>query len=155
MLNLKFVKSIREYILTNQIHIFDSFATDCFGNLIKFSRFCEDIDQWAVSSLILNDSRDVGSGEDPRAFTWRGAAYAYSVSYSKNHGFINKIFSADSSRWINLITPPSIQAGKNWSPFTINDELFFIHEFSHTEIRATAKHFFVPFLPCFVFIFKS
>lgn len=82
------------------------------------------------SNILMDDTRDIGSGEDPRPFFWRGSVCLSAPTFSPDHGFINKIYIKARDNWVVLIPPEKIVPGKNWVPFVRDDDLYFIHAFS-------------------------
>lgn len=111
--------------------VFDSYAYAANGCGTRFMRQIADPQKpWEHSKVLMNDGQVVGSGEDPRAFYWRDSPCVSAVSYSRNHGQINKIYIQRSNRWITLIPPRKLKPGKNWAPFVKENELYFVHAYS-------------------------
>lgn len=111
--------------------VFDSYVPGGTGKLIRFSRRIEDAKIADLDSKIfMGDDQIIGSGEDPRAFSWRGSACAYVLSHSMSHGYLKRLYIHDEQRWLSLIPPRGLVPGKNWTPFVRDEELYFIHSFS-------------------------
>jgi hypothetical protein len=82
------------------------------------------------STIIVEGTRNIGSGEDPRPFYWRGSPCISAQTFSDGHGFINRIYVKNSDKWIMLITPKGLNPGKNWAPFVRDGDLYFVHAYS-------------------------
>ena len=82
------------------------------------------------SNIIMDGVADIGSGEDPRPFYWRGSPCISAHTFSPGHGSINKVYVKTLDRWFTLIPPKNIVPGKNWSPFVRDDDLYFVHEYA-------------------------
>lgn len=121
---------VREFNFEDAFTIFDSFTVNPNGKRFSFSRYIPLSVSWQHTKCFLNNSIELGTGEDPRAFLWKGVPCFSTIVYSYEHGYFNRLYHTEQSRWYNLIPPKNIISGKNWSPFTIGDDLFFIHEFS-------------------------
>lgn len=137
LMKIQFVSIIREFeLLDPSLHdqqslIFDSYTHDPEHGTTKFLRSMDASQTpWIDSTVVMDDTINIGSGEDPRAFYWNGSPCASAATYNPGHGFINKIYIKNLDKWFILIPPSNIKAGKNWSPFVYNDELHFVHQFS-------------------------
>ncbi len=79
---------------------------------------------------MMDGAERLGTGEDPRAFFWNGSLCLSAGTFSKGHGFLNRLYIRDARRWITLIPPKRIAPGKNWMPFVHDGNLCFIHALS-------------------------
>jgi len=136
-MKIKLDSVCREFEITarstpdNQIFVFDSFVHEPGVGTTKFSRYIDDsFNSWKDTVVVMDDDRVIGSGEDPRAFMWRGSPCCSAQTFNAGHGFINKIYVKNLDKWLILIPPDGIAPGKNWTPFVREDELYFIHGFS-------------------------
>lgn len=128
--------------------VFDSYAYAPESGLTKFNRRIEDTRRQRLNSTIhCNDADAVGTGEDPRAFFWRGSPCISALTAPPGHEFINKIYILNEDRWLTLVTPKGLAPGKNWSPLVLEGELYFIHGFSPFRLlKARHLHPNDPFL---------
>lgn len=129
MVSLKLKSVEREYKLGETTTIFDSIGVTSSGERFNFCRYIPPWVPWP-DSLVLFNGRELGSGEDTRAFLWKDIPCVYTNSYSYEHSYHNKIYHTGYERWFFLILPKKLEPGKNWSPLVVRDELFFIHEIS-------------------------
>ncbi|GAA6163601.1 hypothetical protein NBRC116590_13050 [Pelagimonas sp. KU-00592-HH] len=136
-MTLKLVSVLREFTLEdkstpdNANFVFDSYVNCPTHGLVHFARKIEDSQQpWVDTTVVMNGSQVVGSGEDPRAFLWRDSPCISAAFFNPGHGFINKIYILSENRWLTLLPPDNLDAGKNWSPFVKDGDLYFVHGFS-------------------------
>ncbi len=116
-------------------HVFDAVAMDPAGHATHFTRRIMSFEEpWTGSVIVMNDTRVIGSGEDPRPFYWSGSPCISAVTFSPDHGYINKIYIQAQDRWLPVIFRDGKSGGKNWMPFVRDDDLFFVHEFSPFRI---------------------
>ena len=111
--------------------LFESHTHDDRHGRSTFARHIPDASQpWENNTILMNGEIPIGSGEDPRAFQWRDSPCCTALTFSPDHGFINRLYIAAEQRWITLIPPKSLAPGKNWMPYVVDGTLFFIHGFS-------------------------
>jgi len=134
VINLKLYSIAREFKFNESPDIFDSITVNSIGNQFKFVRHIPTSVRWQDSKNVLNDTQEIGTGEDPRAFLWKGVPCMSTIAYSYEHGYFNRLYHTELSRWFNLIPPKEVKSGKNWSPFTIGEDLYFVHEFTPFRI---------------------
>jgi hypothetical protein len=117
--------------LDNHVFLCQAFNPET-NSLTQFTRLFHPNGEkpWVGSAIIMDDVHDIGSGEDPRPFFWRGSPCISSVIYSDLHGFINRIYVKNLNRWFMLVAPKGLNPGKNWAPFVQDDELYFVHEYA-------------------------
>lgn len=130
MINLVLHSIAREFRLNESPDIFDSVTVSPSGKRFKFVRHIPVSDRWQDSKNILNDTQEIGTGEDPRAFLWNGVPCISTIVYSYEHGYFTRLFHTEFSKWFTLFPPKEVKPGKNWTPFTIGENLYFIHEFT-------------------------
>lgn len=134
MISLTLHSICREFRLNESPDIFDSITISPGGEIFKFVRHIPVSDRWQDSKNVLNEVQEIGTGEDPRAFLWKGVPCISTIVYSYEHGYFNRLYHTKLSRWFNLIPPKEVKSGKNWSPFTIGEDLYFVHEFTPFRI---------------------
>ena len=134
MVTLALHSTYREFRLNESPDIFDTFTINPQGKEFKFGRHIPVNDRWQDSKNVVNNTQEIGTGEDPRAFLWGGVPCISTIVYSYEHGYFNRLYHTELSRWFTLIPPKEVKSGKNWSPFTIGDDLYFIHEFAPFRI---------------------
>ena len=111
--------------------VFDAVVLDEGGKPTNFTRRITSIEEpWTNSCIVMDKHNVIGSGEDPRPFFWKGSPCISAVTFSLDHGYINKIFVKNLARWIPIFYFDGGQGGKNWMPFVRDDELYFVHGFS-------------------------
>jgi hypothetical protein len=134
LISLTLNSIIREFKFDETSSIFDSIAVNSKGERLCFTRNIPLPVRWQDSKSFLNYTIELGTGEDPRAFLWKGVPCFSTIVYSYEHGYFNRLYHTEQSRWYNLIPPKNVISGKNWTPFTIGEDLYFLHEFSPFRI---------------------
>lgn len=134
MITLTLHSIYREFKLNESTDIFDSFTINPSGDVFKFVRCTPVNDRWQDSKIVFNGVQEIGTGEDPRAFLWKGVPCISAIVYSYEHGYFNRLYHTKLSRWFTLIPPKEVKSGKNWSPFSIGEDLYFVHEFTPFRI---------------------
>lgn len=112
----------------NETFVFDSYTyTEEFG----LSRFWREITNtrapWEDTVIRMDDGTIIGSGEDPRAFVWKGSPCVHVTTWVPGHGRPQRVYVHKLRKWIMLIPPEDLASGKNWSPYVVDDELYFVH----------------------------
>lgn len=136
-MTIKLASVLREFTIHErpepgrETRVFESYTyTEAFG-LTRFAREIRNTEHpWTGSVILMDDTGEIGSGEDPRAFVWRGSPCAMATTFSPRHGPIHKLYVKTLSKWFLLIPPRQIDSGKNWAPFVLDDELYFVHAMS-------------------------
>jgi len=128
--------SINNRTIINQFEFspktFDVFHSQCYiaGKEYTFSRHVDSQD-WVNTQVTVNGTV-LGPGEDPRAFDLLGIPACYSVRFTEQDRFIPQLYIQGDAGWdcIRMHMADGLSAGKNWAPFTYNNEIYFVHEIS-------------------------
>jgi hypothetical protein len=128
--------SITDCTVINQFRFdlsnFDIFHSRCVvdGKEYTFMRNVNNL-LW-INTQIKSENTLLGYGEDPRAFNLLGMPACYSVRFTEQDRFIPQLYikSDDSWDYIRMRMGDNIDAGKNWSPFVYENEIYFVHEIS-------------------------
>lgn len=128
--------SITDCTVINQYNftptVFDVFHSQCIvdGCEYTFSRHVNRQD-W-FNTQVKIDNTLLGYGEDPRAFDLFGMPACYSVRFTEQDRFIPQLYIKGEDGWdsIRISMGDGLDAGKNWAPFTYNNEIYFVHEIS-------------------------
>ncbi len=132
---IKYVKTIRTFQIEDRCHIFDSYCVTNDKQIHHFTRYKSLANSWAEGSKIYhNVDIYLGEGEDPRPFVLRNHFGLHAVTYMGGYGWLNSIYLSERNQWYAVWLPQDMRQGKNWSPFVVNNQLFFIHEFSPFRI---------------------
>jgi len=113
---------------------FDVFHSQCVvdGQAYTFSRIVNNL-EWFNTQIKVGDTV-LGYGEDPRAFDLLGTPACYSVKFEEpTVRFIPQLYiNNGNDEWdrIDIAMGDNLSPGKNWAPFTYNNEIYFVHEIS-------------------------
>jgi hypothetical protein len=111
---------------------FDIFHSMCTVDDVDYT-FTRNVryQQWVDTKVAVNGQL-LSAGEDPRAFDLLGTPACYSVRFNEWERFVPQLFLKSDDDWICLKIKMgnNTSAGKNWSPFVYNNEVYFVHEIS-------------------------
>jgi hypothetical protein len=120
---------------------FNTTNFDIFHSQVGDYTFCRSVSyqNWPVTSVKVNGQM-IGLGEDPRAFDLFGIPACYAVRFNEVERFVPQLFLQNEDEWmiVNIKVPNTITPGKNWSPFTYNDSVYFVHEVSPFRVLRLA-----------------
>ena len=106
---------------------------DVFHSAVGDTIFSRNVSyhQWPNTKVKAN-GKVVGLGEDPRAFDLFGIPACYAVRFNEQERFVPQLFMQSEDSWdcIKIQMGNNISPGKNWSPFTYNGDVYFVHEMS-------------------------
>lgn len=124
--------SISEPTVLGQFE-FNSTNLDIFHSQVGDYTFCRNVSHfsWPRSFVKVNNTI-IGPGEDPRAFDLFGIPACYAVRFNEIERFVPQLFLQNDNEWLTVDIKVSngISPGKNWSPFTYNEQVYFVHEVS-------------------------